>query len=100
MKERDLKERGFYGSFRTGHLGQGSMSVRHPRSTQPGTAEGRKKAHWVTVIKTCQPQQPPDTHSGAAAEAAGSWGSRSPPTESRSRSGRAGGGGGRPAAQR
>lgn len=60
MKERDLKERRFYGSFGTGHLGQGSMSVHHPRSTQPGTADGRKKAHWVTGIKTCQPQQPPD----------------------------------------
>lgn len=59
MKERDLKERGFYESFGMGHLEQGSMSVRHPGNTQPGTAEGRKKAHWVKVIKTCQPQQLP-----------------------------------------
>ena len=60
MRERGLKERGFCGSFGVGHLEQGPMSIRHPRNTQPGTAEGRKKAHWIKVIKTCQPQQLPD----------------------------------------
>lgn len=38
MKERDLKR--IYGSFGTGHLGQG-LSLPPPQALQPGTAEGR-----------------------------------------------------------
>lgn len=58
MKERDLKERRFTGLLGRVIWDRDPCPYTTPRSTQPGTADGRKKAHWVTGIKTCQPQQP------------------------------------------